>query len=131
MLHLSRPQALAVLPASRPSDRRERHPLQPVRLHPCAPVFERSDAATHSAVPAAVPAAVAQSPSQPRAASGGEPLARVIHMATTGVWVVKQRGRMLEIAGRMHWNCPRSLASDAERAGVALSDLVMNTGRQS
>lgn len=130
MLHLSRLQALAVLPASRPRDRRERHPLQPVSGHPCAPAFERSDAAIHPAVPAAVPA-VFQSTSQPRPVSGGEPLARVIHMATTGVWVVKRQGRMLEIEGRMHWSCPRSLASDAERAGVALSDLVMNTGRQS
>ncbi|MCR6630350.1 MAG: hypothetical protein NVV74_10040 [Magnetospirillum sp.] len=130
MLHLSRPQALAVLPASRPSDRRERHPLQPVRVHPCAPAFERSDAAIHPAVPAAVPA-VAQSTARTRPAFDEEPLARVIHMATTGVWVVKRQGRMLEIEGRLHWSCPRSLASDAERAGVALSDLVMNTGRQS
>ncbi|MBB3267507.1 hypothetical protein FHW79_005166 [Azospirillum sp. OGB3] len=68
----------------------------------------------------------------PKSRSGfdGKPLARVIHMATTGVWVVKRQGRMLEINGRLHWGCPRSLAADAERAGVALSDLVMNTGRQ-
>ncbi|CAO3415174.1 hypothetical protein [Azospirillum argentinense] len=123
MLHLSRPQALAALPASRPSDRRERHPLQPVSAHPCAPAFERSDAAIHPAVPA-----VGQSTSPVRA--GGEPLARVIRLATTGVWVVKRHGRMLEIDGRLHWNCPRTLASDAERAGVVLSDLVVNTGHQ-
>lgn len=133
MLHLSRPQALAVLPASRPSDRRERHPLQPVNAHPCAPAFERSDAAMHPAVLAAGPAAgpaVGQSMPKSRSGFDGEPLARVIHMATTGVWVVKRQGRMLEINGRLHWGCPRSLAADAERAGVALSDLVMNTGRQ-
>ncbi|WP_172428760.1 hypothetical protein [Azospirillum brasilense] len=129
MLHLSRPQALAVLPASRPSDRRERHPLQPVSAHPCAPAFERSDAASHPAVPPAVPSA-GQSTSQTRPDFDGEPLARVIHMATTGVWVMKRHGRMLEIDGRLHWSCPRALASDAERAGIALSDLVMNTGRR-
>ncbi|MBK3735648.1 hypothetical protein GAY29_21615 [Azospirillum brasilense] len=129
MLHLSRPQALAVLPASRPSDRRERHPLQLVSAHPCAPAFERSDAAMHPAVSAA-DAAVGHSTPTARSGFDEEPLARVIHMAATGVWVVKRQGRMLEIGGRLHWNCPRSLASDAERAGVALSDLVMNTGRQ-
>lgn len=123
MLHLSRPQALAALPASRPSDRRERHPLQPVSAHPCAPAFERSDAAIHPVVPA-----VSRSTSPVRA--GGVPLARVIRLATTGVWVVKRHGRMLEIDGRLHWNCPRTLASDAERAGVVLSDLVVNTGHQ-
>ncbi len=129
MLHLPRPQALAALPASRPSDRRERHPLQPVSAHPCAPAFERSDAAIHPAVPATVPAAA-----QPLSPGGpgvsGEALARVIHLATTGVWVLKRHGRMLDIDGRLHWNCPRTLASDAERAGVVLSDLVVNTGRQ-
>ncbi|CAO3372374.1 hypothetical protein [Azospirillum argentinense] len=125
MLHLSRPQVLAVPPAGRPSDRRERHPLQPVRAHPCAPAFERSDAGSRPALPVVV------QPTPPiRPGFDGEPLARVIHMATTGVWVVKRQGRMLEINGRLHWSCPRSLASDAERAGVALSDLVMNTGRQ-
>lgn len=125
MLHLSRPQALATLPASRPSDRRERHPLQPVNAHPCAPAFERSDAAIHPTVPAA-----AQLVSPVHPGFSGEPLARVIRLATTGVWVVKRHGRMLEIDGRLHWNCPRRLASDAERAGVALSDLVVNTGHQ-
>ncbi|WP_149164461.1 hypothetical protein [Azospirillum brasilense] len=130
MLHLSRPQALAAPPASRPSDRRERHPLQPVSAYPCAPAFERSDAAIHPAVPAAVPAAAQPMPPV-RPGLNGEPLARVIHMATTGVWVVKRHGQLLEIEGRLHWNCPRALASDAERVGVALSDLVVNTGRQS
>ncbi|WP_454020097.1 hypothetical protein [Azospirillum sp. Marseille-Q6669] len=125
MLHLSRPQALATLPASGPSDRRERHPLQPVSAHPCAPAYERSDAAIHPAVPAA-----AQPTSPVHPGFSGEPLARVIRLATTGVWVVKRHGRMLEIDGRLHWNCPRTLASDAERAGVALSDLVVNTGHQ-
>ncbi|MDQ2103286.1 hypothetical protein [Azospirillum isscasi] len=119
MLHPSRPQALAVTPASRPSDRRERHPLQPVNGLPGAPAFERSDAATHP---------TAHSASQIRAVSDPEPLARVIHMATTGVWVVKRHGRMVEIGGRYHWDCQRELASDARRAGVALSDLVVNTG---
>ncbi|QCO15341.1 hypothetical protein D3869_08960 [Azospirillum brasilense] len=80
----------------------------------------------HPAVPAAVPASVPRI----RAGLDGQPLARVIHMATTGVWVVKRHGRMLEIDGRLHWNCPRTLASDAERAGVVLSDLVVNTGHQ-
>ncbi|TWA62274.1 hypothetical protein FBZ84_11149 [Azospirillum baldaniorum] len=129
MLHLSRPQALATLPASCPSDRRERHPLQPVSAHPCTPAFERSDAAIHPAVPAAVPAA-AQPMSPLRPGFNGEPLARVIRLATTGVWVVKRHGQMLEIDGRLHWSCPRTLASDAERAGVILSDLVVNTGHQ-
>lgn len=118
MPHLPRPQSLAVSSASRPSDRRERHPLQPVGGHPCAPAFERSDVAVHPAA-------------QARPAFDGVPLARIIHMATTGVWVVKRHGRMVEINGRTHWSCQRDLASDARSAGVALSDLIMNTGHRS
>ena len=120
MLHLSRPQALAATSPSRPSDRRERHPLQPVTGYPNAPIFDRSDLPAH---PAAASAAQARS-----AVAADNALARIIHMATTGVWVMKRHGRMLEIDGRCHWNCQRELAADARRAGVALSDLVVNTG---
>ena len=119
MMDLSRPQTLAVTSLGRLSDRRERHPLQPVNGHPGALAFERSDATAHPTT---------QSASRIRRVCDQERLAQIIHMATTGVWVAKHHGRMVEIDGRCHWSCQRELASDAQRAGVALSDLVVNTG---
>ena len=119
MLHLSRPQALAVTSVGRQNDRRERHPLQPVHGHPGALAFERSDVSAHPTTHSAL---------RTRPVFDQEPLAQIIHMATTGVWVAKHHGRMVEIDGRCHWSCQRELASDAQRAGVALSDLVVNTG---
>ncbi|WP_448205253.1 hypothetical protein [Azospirillum sp. sgz302134] len=114
----ARPQARPATSPCRPSDRRERRPMHPVSGHPDIPVFLRADAAPHPVTQArpAVPAS--------------QPLAQVIHMAATGVWVVKRNGRMTEINGRSYWSSRRDLTEDAARAGVGLSDLVVNTGAE-
>lgn len=116
MLLTARPQAFAASSPCRPSDRRERRPLQAVGGHPDSPVFARADGAPHPVTQARPPVA------------SGQPLGQVIHMAATGVWVVKRNGRVAEINGRSHWESQRTLAADAERAGIALSNLVIRTG---
>ncbi|MBP2295654.1 hypothetical protein [Azospirillum rugosum] len=120
----ARPQALTPTSPCRPSDRRERHPLPMVGGHADAALFGllpgqlsgRADTAPHP---------VTQARPQPTA---GHPLAQAVHMAATGVWVVKRNGRVAEINGRTHWESKSSLGADAERAGIALSDIVIRTG---
>ncbi len=116
----ARPQALATTSPCRPSDRRERHPLPMVGGHADGALFGqlsgRADAAPHP---------VTQARPQPAA---GQPLAQAVHMAATGVWVVKRNGRVAEINGHVHWDSQATLAADAERAGIALSDIVIRTG---
>ena len=120
----ARPQALAAISPSRPSDRRERHPLPMGGGHADGVLFGqfsgqlsgRADAAPHP---------VTQARPQPAA---GQPLAQAIHMAATGVWVVRRNGRVAEINGQFHWDSQSKLAADAERAGIPLSDIVIRTG---
>lgn len=116
MSFIGRPQLTVATPSHRPSDRRERHPLHPVSGYPDIPFFDRTQSRPGPA------AAV-----RPDTASARR-LAQVVHMATTGVWVAKLNGRLVEIDGRTHWNNQRDLAADAKRAGIALSDLVVRTG---
>jgi hypothetical protein len=116
MSFTARPQTSAAVSPCRPSDRRERRPLHAVNGYPDIPVFERADSAPHPVTQARPPAAA------------GQTLGQVIHMATTGVWVVKRNGRMAEINGRTHWESQEALAADAGRAGIPLSDLVVRTG---
>ena len=112
----ARPQASAAVSPCRPSDRRERRPQQVVAGYPDIPVFERAESGPHP-----VTQARPQAPAR-------QTLGQVIHMATTGVWVVKRNGRMAEINGRTHWESQAALAADAGRAGIPLSDLVVRTG---
>ncbi|MBP2313592.1 hypothetical protein [Azospirillum soli] len=116
MSFIGRPQLTIATPSHRPSDRRERRPLQPVSGYPDIPFFDRTESKS-SPVTTARP----DTSSAPR-------LAQVVHMATTGVWVVRLNGRLAEINGRAHWENQRDLAADAKRAGIALSDLVVRTG---
>ena len=111
-----RPQLTVATPSHRANDRRERRPLHPIHGYPEVPFFDRAESKS-----APVTSARPDSPS-------GARLAQVVHMATTGVWVAKLNGRLLEIDGRAHWDNQRDLAADAERAGIALSDLVIRTG---
>lgn len=121
----ARPQALAATSPCRPSDRRERRPLPMMAGgHADGALFGqfsgqlsgRADTAPHP---------VTQARPQPAA---DQPLAQAVHMAATGVWVVKRNGRVTEINGNVHWDSQAALAADAERAGIALSDIVIRTG---
>ena len=76
-----------------------------------------------NAFPSSSPAAHGRSEAAPAGVMG-----RVIHMAATGVWVVRLNGRVAEIGGRTHWDSQRELVEAARRAGIALSDLVVYTG---
>jgi len=116
MSFASRPQSSATLSSHRPSDRRERRPLQPVTGYPDIPFFERAESVPHPVTQA-----------RPETAAGS-PMGKVIHMASTGVWIVKLNGRLAEINGRLHWESQAELAADARRAGIALSDLIVHTG---
>lgn len=81
-------------------------------------MFERNDDPSHH-------------PATPRLedlSAKPERLAQVVHLAATGVWVIKRNGSLLEIDGRMHWEDPESLHDTAARAGVALSSIVVRTG---
>ena len=118
MLFNTRPQPSAATAPCRPSDRRERRPLHPVSGYPDIPFFERAETTRHPVTTA-----------RPDTASAVH-LGQVVHMAATGVWVVKLNGRLTEINGRWHWECRRDLAADAQRAGIALSDLVVRTGAE-
>lgn len=116
MTQTARPQALPPAFPSRANDRRERFPVPSTRGYGDVPAFDRTDTAPHP---------VTQARPQP---ASGQPLAQVIHMAATGLWVVKRNGRVAEINGNSHWESRNALAVEAERAGVALSDLVIRTG---
>lgn len=124
MPQTARPQALAAISPGRPGDRRERHPLPKAGGHADGVLFGqlsgqlsgRADAAPHPVTQA-----------RPRPAAD-QPLAQAIHMAATGVWVVRRNGRVAEINGHFHWDSQATLAADAARAGIALSDIVIRTG---
>lgn len=117
-LSLARPAPLLSAAPCSPSDRRDRSPMVPNALHNRVPVFERNDDPSHH-------------PATPRPGdlvARTERLAQVVHLAATGVWVIKRNGMLLEIDGRMHWEDQKALALAADRAGVALSSIVVRTG---
>lgn len=123
MPQTNRPAPILTAAPCRPTDRRERSESFPASGFATVPFFERTTGARPAANhrPASPPA---QTPPAPRAARLGQ----VIHMATTGVWVVKQDGRLAEIDGRHCWDSREALTAAAERAGIALSSIAIETG---
>ena len=80
------------------------------------PSFERDPAAPHPAV------------GHRPAPAAAQPLGQLIELATTGLWVVRRGGRMIEIAGRDHWCSREALTHAAAGAGIPLSDIAIRTG---
>lgn len=113
-----RPASFPSAAPCRPSDRRERSAILPPALHGSVPVFERSDHQTHH-------------PATPRP---GDPpaapvrLAQIVHLAATGIWVIKHNGLLLSIGNRMHWQDLDSLMAAAGGAGVEVSSIIVRTG---
>lgn len=98
--------------AEAPGRRRHRRPDQPVAGHPEIPTFDRHDTGLSRTAP-----------------RGAAPMGRVLHMAATGVWAIRLGGRFVEVDGRNCWETRAELDAAAAQAGVALSDLVVDTGR--
>lgn len=92
------------------TDRRHRRPLQAVHGHPDIPVYGRHDETAH-------------------AAGRERAMGRVLRMDATGLWVVRLGGELTEIGGRTYWDTLGDLQAAAKRAGIALSDLTIHTGR--
>ncbi|PWC81522.1 hypothetical protein TSH100_27030 [Azospirillum sp. TSH100] len=65
----------------------------------------------------------------PSRQSSSPPMGRVIEMAFTGLWVIRCRGVLQEVGGRLCWPDRRSLEQAAAEAGIPLSDIVVHTGR--
>ncbi|HYH23413.1 MAG TPA: hypothetical protein VD995_32760 [Azospirillum sp.] len=103
--------------AEAPGQRRHRRPDQPVAGHSDIPTFDRHDAG------------MSFSGAARTALRGTPPMGRVLHMAATGVWAIRLGGRFVEVDGRNCWEDREDLATAAARAGVVLSDLVVDTGR--
>lgn len=57
-------------------------------------------------------------------------LAQIVHLGTVGCYAVIVGGKLLEIAGRLHWWSLEHLKADAERAGIACSPGVIDTTNQ-
>ena len=109
------PPLLSPAPCS-PSERRDRSPQSPSATLGHIPFFERDPSLLHPTA-SHRPAPVAPLP-----------LAQPIEMATTGIWVVKRGGTLIEIGGRDHWCSREALAAAADKAGIPLSDLPIHTG---
>lgn len=103
--------------AEAPGQRRHRRPDQPVAGHPEIPTFDRHDAG------------LSLSGAARTTRRGTPPMGRVLHMAATGVWAIRLGGRFVEVDGRNCWESRDALNAAAAQAGVALSDLVVDTGR--
>lgn len=56
-------------------------------------------------------------------------MGRMIEMAFTGLWVIRRKGALVEIGGRLCWPDRGSLGRAAAEAGIPLSDIVVHTGR--
>lgn len=125
MPFITRPHPSLGNPSGPPSGRRERRPSHAVPGYPDIPFFERSEAVPHPVTQARPEPSASRSPG----GSEGQPMGKIIHLATAGMWVIRLNGQLLDIDGRNHWDCRRELAADAARAGIALSDLVVHTGR--
>ena len=97
-------------PTDGQNGRRHRRPSQPVAGHPEIPVHERHVETQ-------------------RAAGRGSAMGRVVHMDMAGVWVLRLNGELAEIDGQCHWPTQQALTAAANGAGIALSSLVIRTGR--
>ncbi len=94
-------------------DRRHRRPAHTVPGHPDIPVFGRHADMVHAA----------------GHGNAGRAMGRVLRMDTVGLWVIRLNGELAEIDGRCYWDTLGDLQAAAERAGIALSDLTIHTGR--
>ncbi|HEY0835769.1 MAG TPA: hypothetical protein VGE72_17835 [Azospirillum sp.] len=101
-----------------PGQRRHRRPDHSLAGYADVPSFDRPDTAGLSR------AGTARS-----APCGAAPMGRVLHLASTGVWAIRLGGRFVEVDGRNCWESREDLTAAAARAGVTLSDLVVDTGR--
>lgn len=55
------------------------------------------------------------------------PMALIIRMGSVGGYAAKLRGDLLEIGGRVHWWSAEELTADATRAGIAVSQHLIDT----
>lgn len=110
----ARPAIALTVARCAPGERRDRSAAPSGLLVGSVPFFERdpsgSPAATHR--PAAVP---------------GLPLAQLIELAATGVWVARRDGVLIAIGGRDHWCSHAALTAAATAAGVPVSDIAIRT----
>lgn len=98
-----------------PTDRRHRRPLSTV---------------PGSALPGLIDVPSHGRRADPLHAAGHDrPMARVVHLEATGLWVVRLDGELAEIGGRSYWETLDELEAAARGAGLALSDLIVRTGR--
>lgn len=54
-------------------------------------------------------------------------MARIVHMGKLGGFAALLDGRMLELEGYFLWPSATALSGAARRAGIALSDLILDT----
>ncbi|WP_376960822.1 hypothetical protein ABNQ39_22775 [Azospirillum sp. A26] len=54
-------------------------------------------------------------------------MARIVHMGKLGGFAALLDGRMLELEGCFLWPSATALSDAARRAGIALSDLILDT----
>ena len=54
-------------------------------------------------------------------------MARIVHMGKLGGFAALLDGRMLELEGCFLWPSAAALSGAARRAGIALSDLILDT----
>ncbi|WP_395454470.1 hypothetical protein ACHMW5_12585 [Azospirillum melinis] len=54
-------------------------------------------------------------------------MARIVHMGKLGGFAALLDGRMLELEGCFLWPSATALSGAARRAGIALSDLILDT----
>jgi len=66
---------------------------------------------------------------RPLRSPSDSPMGRIVEMAFSGLWVVRQRGALAEIGGRLYWSDRASLEQAAAQAGIPLSADVIHTGR--
>lgn len=56
-------------------------------------------------------------------------MGRIVEMAFSGLWVIRQRSALAEVGGQLCWPDRASLEQAAARAGIPLSTDVVHTGR--
>jgi hypothetical protein len=116
----ARPTPLLSVAPCGPSERRERSPLPARPGLDGVPTFER-DAQAH-------PPGASHRPAPVTSPRSSEPMGQIIEMATTGLWVIKRRGVLIEINGLNHWDSLAAVTAAAKAHGVPLSDIVIHTG---
>lgn len=67
--------------------------------------------------------------SRPLRSPSASPMGRIVEMAFSGLWVIRQRGALAEVGGRLYWSDRASLERAAAQAGIPLSADVVHTGR--